>query len=175
MIYLDMDEVICDFLEKLIKEYNSTYNKDIKKEDIKEWQLEKYVGKEGIALFHKPGFFADLEPIDQSLEVIRLLQYLGKEMFVISSPTNEHCFYDKYRWIKEYMPFFPVENLILVKNKGDLLSQIKGGILFDDCPEYLERFNGVSVCMDMPYNQDAKCDLRVEDWWEFYGLVRGVL
>lgn len=170
MIYLDMDEVICDFLGKAINAYNSTYGGNVKIEDIKEWSLEQYIGKEGIALFHHPGFFADLDPLPDALEVITRLQS-KHEIFIISSPTNEYCVFDKYKWVKTHLPSFPIGNLILVGNKGDLLSQIDSGILFDDCPKYLESFGGISVCMNMPYNQNAQCDYRVNDWMEFYTVA----
>lgn len=172
MIYLDMDEVICDFLGKLLTVYNSMYCKNVKKEDIEGWSLKQYIGEEGIRLFNKPGFFADLEPVDNALATIQFLQYEGREVFIISSPANEYSVFDKYLWVKKHLPFFPIGNLILVGDKGKLLSQIDKGFLFDDCPKYLESFGGVSVCMDMPYNKEAKCDHRVSSWEEFYEVVK---
>jgi len=174
MIYLDMDEVICDLLGKLLNTYNHLYNKNVKIKDIKQWSLEPYIGKEGIELFKQPGFFADLDLIGDAASVIEHLRYIGKEIFIITSPVNEYSALDKCLWIKRYLPFFPVANLILVGNKGKLLSQIKDGILFDDCPEYLESFGGISVCMDMPYNKNTKCSHRIvdKDWWEFYRIAR---
>lgn len=170
-IFLDMDEVICDLLEKVFAVYNQQHNKNIKITDIKEWSLEPYIGREGVDLFKQPGFFADLKPVKNSIETINLLLKEDREIFIISSPVNEHCVFDKYQWVKKYIPFFPIGNLILVGNKSDLLKKIKSGILFDDCPKYLECFGGIGVCMDMPYNQNAKCDFRVGSWDEFKNIV----
>ncbi|MFA5558820.1 MAG: hypothetical protein WDA59_05095 [Methanofastidiosum sp.] len=170
-LFFDMDEVICDFLSKLFDTYNKIYNKNIKISDIKEWSLLKYIGTEGIKLFEQPGFFSDLEPIENAIETIKILLKQNRKIFIVSSPISEHCVFDKYQWVKKYMPFFPIANLVLVGNKGDLLTNIKNGVLFDDCPRYLECFGGVSVCMDMPYNQGARCDFRVRSWEEFHNII----
>lgn len=172
-IWIDMDEVICDFLGKLLIVYNQIYNKNIKISDIKKWSLKQYIGKEGIELFKQPGFFADLQPIQNSLEIINKLLKEDKEIFIISSPTNEHCVFDKYQWIKNNLPSFPIGNLVLVGNKGDLLTKIDDGILFDDNVDYLMKFKGISVCMDMPYNQGVKCKYKIfnNDWNKFYEII----
>jgi len=101
-------------------------------------------------------------------------------VFIISSPMNEYSVFEKYKWIRKYLPFFNIRNLILVGNKGDLLSRIDGvnSVLLDDCPEYIRKFNGVSVVMDRAYNKElivgVDCDYRVSEWDEFYGIVKGL-
>ena len=176
-LYIDMDEIICKFLDKLCSEYNNKYNKNIKISDIKTWSLNTYMdGDKAFEIINSPGFFGSLESIEGAIETIEKLVNDDKyEVFIISSPSNEYSVYEKYKWIKEYLPYFDIKNLILVGNKGDLLSRIgNDGILFDDCPEYIEKFNGVSVVMDRAYNQDVKCDYRVSGWDEFYGVVEWV-
>ena len=175
-IYLDMDEVSVDMLSYLCYQYNNKFNKDLKVSDIKTYNLLQYIGEEGIQLIKEKGFFANLKPIKNSIETIRKLIDDGHIVFIISSPMNEFSVFEKYLWCKKYLPFFDIRNLILVGNKGDLLSRINGGgILFDDCPEYIERFNGVKVVMDRAYNRylivGVDCDYRVDGWDEFYGIV----
>jgi len=118
-----------------------------------------------------------LEPIEGSIETIEKLVNNGNEVFIISSPMNEYSVYEKYKWIQENLPFFDIKNLILIGNKGDLLSRINGknSILFDDCPAYLREFNGIRIVMDRAYNRElvvgVDCDYRVSNWDEFYGVV----
>ena len=85
---------------------------------------------------------------------------------------NEHSVFEKYQWVKKYMTFFPIRNLVLVGNKGGILEKVDKGILFDDCPEYLNRFKGISVAMDMPYNQGVNVDYRINNWNDFYDIVQ---
>jgi len=179
-LYIDMDEIICKFLEKLCSEYNNKYNTNIKISDIKTWSLNTYMdGDKAFEIINSPGFFGSLEPIEGAIETIEKLVNSDKyEVFIISSPSNEFSVYEKYLWIRKHLPFFDVNNLILVGNKGDLLSKIsgEGGVLFDDCPEYIRKFNGVSVVMDRAYNRelviDVDCDYRVSEWSEFYEVVK---
>jgi len=185
-IYLDLDEVICAFLDQLCFKYNEQYNKNLKPNDIKTYSLSNYLNEDGMKIFHKPGFFMSLQPIDKSIETIRKLLNENHNIFIISSPMNEHCVFEKYLWVKIYLPFFPIRNLILVGNKGELLSRIddENGVLFDDCPAYLREFNGIRVVMDREYNKELivgdnvngvdYVDYRVSGWDEFYEIVSGL-
>jgi len=181
-IYLDLDEVICKLLDKLCRIYNYKYDKNLKPNDIKTYSLSQYIGEKGIEILKQPGFFRMLEPIEGAIETIKKLVNDGNEMFIISSPMNEYSVFEKYLWIRKHLPFFDIKNLILVGNKGDLLSRIgdgiDSGILFDDCPEYISKFNGVSVVMDRAYNRElvvgVDCDYRVSGWDEFYGVVGSI-
>jgi 5'(3')-deoxyribonucleotidase len=176
ILWLDMDQVICDFLGKLCLEYNYLYNKNLKPLDIETWDLTSYIGKENKTIFQQPGFFYSLKPIKDAIKTIKLLKEDGNKIFIISNPPNEYAVYDKYRWVKEYLPFFDIKNLILIGNKEDLLTKINGNedILLDDCPEYLHKFNGISVAVNMPYNQNVNCDFRIYSWEEFYRLVKNL-
>jgi len=175
-IYIDLDNYILDMLSYLCQEYNYKYNKNLKPNDIKTYSLKDYIGNEGFEIINSPGFFANLKPIEGSIETIEKLLNDGLyEVFIVSSPSNEFSVFEKYQWIQKYLPFFNIRNLILVGNKGELLERLDGGILFDDCPEYIEKFKGITVVMNRKYNQDIECDFRVGGWSEFYEVVRWVM
>jgi len=181
-LYIDMDEIICKFLEELCSEYNYKYNKRIKISDIKTWLLNTYMdGDKAFEIINSPGFFGSLEPIEGAIQTIEKLINNDKyEVFIISSPSNEYSVYEKYKWIQQNLPFFDIRNLILVGNKGELLSRLDSdnSVLYDDCPEYIRKFNGVRVVMDRAYNRElvigVDCDYRVSNWDEFYGVVEWI-
>jgi len=172
-----MDEVSVDMLSSLCFKYNEKYNKNLKVSDIKTYNLAQYIGNEGFEIINKPGFFMQLQAIGGAIETIKKLINNGLyEVFIVSSPMNEHSVFEKFLWVKEYLPFFNIRNLILVGNKGELLEKLDGnGILFDDCPDYVRRFRGITVVMDREYNKDIKCDFRVSNWDEFYKVVKEIL
>jgi len=185
-IYLDLDEVICAFLDQLCFKYNEQCNKNLKPNDIKTYSLSNYLNEDGMKIFHKPGFFMSLKPIKNSIETIKKLIDDGHTVFIISSPMNEFSVFEKYLWCKKYLPFFDIRNLILVGNKSELLSRIDGenSVLFDDCPAYLREFNGIRIVMDREYNKELivgdsvngmnDVDYRVSGWDEFYEVVSGL-
>ena len=185
-IYLDMDETSVDMLSYLCNQYNNKFNKNLKVSDIKTYNLLQYIGEEGIQLIREKGFFANLKPIDKSIETISKLIDDGHMVFIISSPMNEHSVFEKYLWCKQNLPFFDIRNLILVGNKSELLSRIDGenSVLFDDCPAYLREFNGIRIVMDREYNKKLvvgdsvngvnDVDYRVSGWDDFYEIIKGL-
>ena len=171
-IFIDMDDVICDFITELCDRLHKKYNKKVTPSQITTWTLSDHIGNDWLEIIQEPGYFKSLKPIDGAIDTINKLIEENREVFIITSPMNEYSVFEKYLWVKEYLPFFPINNLILVGNKGDILSKINNGILFDDCPEYLEKFNGITVTMDKPYNWNVKSDFRVSNWDDFYRVVR---
>lgn len=169
-ILCDLDEVICAFLERLCLEYNYLYNKNLKSEDIESWDLSTYIGIEGKKIFHKPGFFINLKPFSYAVDTLLRLKHDGHDILIVTNPPNGVTAAEKYEWCNKYLSFIPQENIIMTARK-DL---IKGDLIFDDCPAYLEKFDGISVCMNRSYNKDARCDYRVSGWLEFYEMIRSL-
>lgn len=169
-LLIDMDECICNFLERLCLEYNYLYNKNLRPEEITSWDLASYIGVHGKEIFKKPGFFINLKPFDNAINILFRLHYEKHDILIVTNPPNGVTAAEKYAWCKEYLSFIPQENIIMCARK-DL---IDGDLILDDCPKYLEEFKGISVCMDKLYNQNARCDYRVSNWIEFYNLVKSL-
>lgn len=173
-IWLDMDEVIVNFLGELFYQYNIKYDKNVKISDIESWELEPYIGKEGINIFQQPGFFASLKPIPGAIETINKLYNEGHKIFIISKPENKYSVVEKYEWVEKYLPFL-IDNLILVRNKSEFLNMLgNDGILFDDCAEYLEIYKGITVAMNRPYNYICESYYKVDNWDGFYEIVKNL-
>lgn len=106
-----MDDVICDF----VKSY----------EDIQEkFPQEKFPQS-------KEGFFLNLVPIRNSIEVINKLRSSGLfEIYILTAPSvrNPQCYTEKRLWIEEYFDLELARNLIISSNKG----LNKGDYLIDD-------------------------------------------
>lgn len=167
---IDADEVIFDMLGYLFLQYNYKYNTGITMNDITQYNLEPVVGKHGIQMFCESGFFNNLKPFPNAVDVLKRLSY-NHEIFIITHPMNGVCAMDKYESFSKVLPFIPHKNIIMTSRK----ELIDIDLLFDDCPRYLENCKEkmITVVMDRLYNKnvDAKFRIYNNDWFSFEGLI----
>jgi 5'-nucleotidase len=106
IVYVDMDDTICDFTTPF---------------KTGEYQL-KYPQS-------KIGFFLDLNPIEGAIEGIKTLQ-TKYDVWILTRPSikNTHCYTEKADWIKKYLGEDMLNKMILCPDK----SLVKGHYLIDD-------------------------------------------
>ncbi len=111
IIYIDMDFTLCDF--------GSAYNEVRKKHpDI------KYPHSQ-------PGFFENLKPIDQAIEVyLWLNNQENLDVYILTAPSvrNPLCYTEKRLWVEHNLGLEMAYKLIISPNKG----LNKGHYLIDD-------------------------------------------
>lgn len=173
-ILLDMDNVVADLLSKWLEVYNTTYDDNVSNDQITSWQIDLHINKcssqQFYAIIEQPGFFAELEVIQDSIEVTKRLQDIGHQLYFVTAtpygcPTGG---YDKYVWIDKYFPHIGKEKVIQAHHKH----MIKGDLLFDDGPKNLQDFHGIKVAMDFPYNKSIAVNYRVKTWLEFEKIIQ---
>lgn len=164
---IDMDEVMVMFLDDLVKKHNLKYGTTYTVNDFTEYKLPE----ELINTFLEPGFFYNLKPFPNAIETISRLIHLGYEI-VVATHCNEigYIAQEKIQWLQKNAPFL-LSNLVITKRK-DLL---RGDLIFDDAPHFLDSFKGIKVAMDRPYNQNTVVDYRVKSWTEFENVAKKLL
>jgi 5'-nucleotidase len=188
IIHVDMDNTANDFSGGFVTEFNriTGANFVLPREDHKEYEIFKnipgIVNGDGLKIreriFTTPKFWENLEPMPDFERIMKLAcdKYKGDagEVYILTAawPTYEDCWTEKVRWVKKVIPFFDPHKIIFSWNK----SIIKGDILIDDSPKYLETFNGDSVAYDWPYNRHLKIgqeiEYRVRNWEEIGRYLR---
>jgi 5'(3')-deoxyribonucleotidase len=157
----------------LILQYNYKYNKNITMNDITEYSLEPFIGKEGIQIFCESGFFNNLKPFPNAVEVLERLSH-KHEIFIITHPMNGVCAMDKFTSFNKELSFIPYKNIIMTSRK----ELINVDLLFDDCPEYLEKCSDkmITVVMDRLYNKNVDANYRIwrNDWLGFGYLIESL-
>jgi len=111
IIYVDMDDVICDFA--------GAYNSALQQNPTMKHPQSQY------------GFFANLTPKEGAIEAIEaLIQSPVFELYVLTAPStrNPFSYTEKRVWIEKYFGYDFVEKLIICVNK----SLLKGDYLIDD-------------------------------------------
>lgn len=171
-LLIDQDEVLAETMAEMVLRFNKDHGTNYTIQDIKTWDLsESFVGLEkALHYFRQEGFFYSLKPTDGAIEVMEDL-ISRYDVFIVTA--GEPCSHgDKERWVKEYMPFFPIDNIIFCKRKG----AVWGDVLLDDAPHNLNDFKdiGLPVIFDRPHNKTVKDFDRVNSFYEFRDFVDSI-
>ena len=168
-LILDMDEVICDFLGKLCEDYNALNQSNLTPEKIDKYELAGFIGSEGKSLFLRAGFFDQLKPFPSAKSVIKMLYDEGHDIIIATNALGHpDVAADKCRWTTQHLPFIYPDNFFIASKKH----LIQGDLIFDDSPHVLNKFPGIKVVMDRPYNKDVNGHrIFNNNWIEFYELI----
>jgi len=169
VLLFDLDGICCNLAKKWLDVYNREWNDDLTEAEIVEWEWHRFVRPEcGKRIYHylnRPGFFADLEPIDGCIESLNRLERICELVVVTASPKEAAG--DKMRWVQRHLPMVPKGNIVVTYRK-DL---VRGDFMFDDAPKNLRNHPATRIMLDYPYNRDFHDCHRVHSWTEAERLI----
>lgn len=185
-IVVDMDEVLAQFVAKVLKRWNAINGRDIKREQINCWRMEEILGVDTLGRsaeglidewLAEEGFFEDLEPVSGAIEGFSSLRKMGHDVVVATSipEVAVHSFTGKRRWMRRYFPDWSMKNFIGVSRKG----LIDGDILIDDGTHNIEEwltpleYHRLAIVFDAPWNQgvDTVGSVRAFNWEDVLRIV----
>ena len=104
-IYLDMDGVLADCIDKTLCLYNEEYDQKLKKQDIFHHELKRVQspGTDMTKYFAYPGFFSDLPVIEGAKEMVSELSSMGHEL-MIATAVFACGIKDKLYWLDKNFP-----------------------------------------------------------------------
>lgn len=124
IVYVDMDDVLCDFVGAHAKRQSSPPPIEYPQSEI--------------------GFFENLQPLDGAIESVNRLRSRF-DLYVLSAPSarNPHSYTEKRIWIEQHFGY-PFTKRLILSNQKHLL---KGDFLIDDQArgKGQERFEGTFV------------------------------
>jgi len=161
-----MDEVLADTLSEHLRRYNEEYDEAISKEDLEGkvlWDIVSADRHERLRQYlHAEDFFADLEVVRDSQEVMKEL-CLRFDVFIATAAMHvPNSLGPKYRWLQRHFPFIPPTHYVFCGDKSILLADY----LIDDLPRNLDRFCGHGLLYSAPHNAHAPGHTRVNNWSE---------
>lgn len=157
-LYVDMDEVICDFVGGACRIHGVNHLRnevDNFRIENKTWCMVEAVGRLktprnsdfGVKDFWRPilnageSFWANLDPTPWANHLITKLNSskYAKRWYILSSPINHHdCHSGKIKWLRRF--FGPEFNRFILTPHKELFSR-PGAILIDDNHHNLEKFS----------------------------------
>jgi 5'(3')-deoxyribonucleotidase len=129
LIFIDMDGVLAD-AEKKMQIWSSKLGLTT---------TELFAKK----LYHMPGFYADLPPIEGAVEAFEILSK-HFEVYILTAPSweNPSCYTDKRLWVEKYLGKPAYKRLIISNDK----SLFTGRALIDDRLKYgVTKFKGEHI------------------------------
>jgi 5'(3')-deoxyribonucleotidase len=164
-----MDETIADALGKHILLYNEAFGAEVARDDL-DGALERFVPVEHrsatSAMVYSGAFFADLDVMPGSQEVIQALQR-EYEVFITSSAMEvPESFTAKFGWLERHFPFVRPSHIVFCGDKSVLATDF----LIDDTPRHFKRFRGEGILFSAPHNRGVTGYRRAESWEDVRGM-----
>ena len=190
IIGIDVDDVLADFMNSLIKYHNDRYNTDYSKEDFKSYNLwetlggteEETVGK--IYDFYHTSHFDRIPPTEGSEKAVEALSKNNNLRVITSRPYDIHdqtlSWIDRYFLGKFEEAHFTNEwagGIGKPTRKKDICLEYDVDILIEDSLAYAKECvgNGTSVfLMDRPWNRSEELSdkiTRVYSWEDILDKV----
>jgi 5'(3')-deoxyribonucleotidase len=165
-IFVDMDEVIADTYGAHIEIYNAEYDGQLTAENCignEVWHMVPEAHQDSVRKHAtKRGFFRNLKPIANSLEVLHKIASKHEVYIASAAMQFPNSLEEKSEWLDEHFPFIPWQNRILCGHKYIL----KGDILIDDRSYNLNNFDGRGILFTSPHNTNTEGFERADTWLE---------
>lgn len=165
-VAIDMDEVMADPYEKLIRLYEEEYGIPIDQSKLPGHYLQDIVHPDHRSsirryLFAKD-FFEDLVVMPNSQEVMREM-HEHYEIFIVTAAMEfPDSLGPKYRWLEQYFPFIHWSHYVFCGDK----SIVQADFLVDDHAKNLVNFSGEPLLFSSPHNAYETRFTRLNNWQE---------
>lgn len=163
-IIVDQDEVLAQFVQKVLRRWNAINGTTFTRQDIDAWRMENVLGVDKLGRsaeglidewLAEPGFFEDLDPMPGAIEGFDELVKMGHDVIVVTSVPEVavNSFTGKRRWMRRFFPDFSMKNFIACSRK----SLITADMIIDDGPHNIYDWVGArkegAILFDAPWNQ----------------------
>lgn len=179
IILVDMDQVLADWSKKydeILDSYGPRASHIKRARGAVDFNLFEGSQPEDneliLSVFKHKDLYKDLEVIPGSKEALDEMEYLGHDVFIVSSPTvdSKYCASDKFAWLKHHFGIQWASKLILTLDKTVVI----GDVLIDDKPEVLgvnsEPF-WTHIVFDQSWNRHILDRSRMFHWGQWKDAV----
>lgn len=163
---LDMDDVLANTHEKLVKIILNDFKTNLTENDFKNKALKDVLHpKQMIKLYkiiNSVGFFADIEVKEGAIETVKKLTNYYTIYVASACMEFPNSFNDKFSWLNKHFSFIPWTNIVFCGYKDIIHSDY----LIDDHPRNLQNFSAEGILFNAPHNLSEHRYKRVANWEE---------
>ena len=152
LIAVDLDGVLWDLVNPWIKKYNQITKEDVKVENLKSYQISKYVEHSGILwyLLEMSDFWDNVWPYNCTKEAIAKLQARDDIELVVLTNSSYKTAHHKFKRLFDVLPMLKCEDIIIAEKKH----LIAADYLIDDYENNLSHLKyGKGILITQPYNK----------------------
>jgi 5'-nucleotidase len=155
-IACDVDGVVADLHSEWVRRYNLLYYDNLTSDDVKSWEIDKYVkpqcGLKVYDILKQPDLYEAVSPIPGALEGINALREDGWRVVFVTS-TNLHQNGAKLRWLERH-GFLALKYGVSSQDYVETVdkSLIVADVMIDDYQENLRSFNGRRILFTQSHN-----------------------
>jgi len=157
---IDMDGTVADFdgamRTKLAELAGPRERKD--PETLDRLRKEPWMAARRSLIKSQPGFWRNLKPLFEGMEVVRLMRQIGFRLVVLTKGPHQTtgAWTEKVEWAREWITDAGV---CIVDDTDSGKGLVYGKVLFDDWPAYIEswlkwRPRGLVIMTDQVWNRD---------------------
>src|SRR2546428_3367603 len=163
-----MDGPLAALLPEWLRRYNIDYEDDLTPDKIKIWDMDKLCkpqcGKRIFDYLRDPNLYEMVKPVEGGLGTFQALKGMGYEVIVATAGVLGNLD-QKLDWLRHHGFIEPsqrhMKGVIFTYDK----EYIRAQVLIDDGPHNVEKFGGLGIVWDAPYNQDIKRKhYRIKSW-----------
>ena len=174
IILCDADDTLEDLLPYWLNELNQTYGYNVKKEDVKSWNLKAVYPTLTQRQIDAPVFGDELwnkiTPVKDSSHYLQRLIEDGHDIYIVTA-ANYQSIEAKVNRLLEIFPFLHWKKIITTWDKR----LIRGDVLIDDGVHNLIGGDYVKLLFDQPHNRNINEEdygiIRVYTWAEVYEKI----
>lgn len=176
-ILCDADDTIENLTTHWLDVLNSRYNRNVKKEELKIWDMTAAFPdlkpEEVLEPLYCNEFWERITPIDNSGYYLERLMNEGHELYVVTASIPE-TFNAKVKKLLNMFPFLNRNQIILAHNK----QQISGDVLIDDAVHNLIGGSYIKFLYHQPnnasFNEYVHDITRVFSWEDVYCRIQSL-
>ncbi len=164
VIMVDVDDVICNLQETVVKLFNKRFKTNYTLNDFTEYDIMNILPThDALAMrdiYGESGLYDRVKPIPGAQETLEKLINLGHQVYLVTAavPTT---YGEKVAFIKRFFPYIDESHIVSMKHKWLFKCDV---MIEDNLQTLLAKPNYHRICFDSPWNQTNK------DW--VYGIHR---
>ena len=175
VIAIDMDNVLCNLQEVVVRLFNQRYDTKYTLEDFEDYDVAQLLPKNEAVLmknmYKEDNLYGHVKPLPGAQNAIEKLINAGHQVYVVSDVIPK-IYEEKVEWLKFYFPHIDESHIVAMKHKHLFRCDI---MIEDNLHNLLAKPYYERICFDYAWNRKVNDYAygihRVSSWDEVLNVI----